>query len=90
MEVQQTQLVLIPLDSSRKLNQTAKLTNLLKNLYSHSTLADPAYTKLDNDCHKVLDTLKTAQLHCLSMDLVLPEAIKEIFDCIIEGPSRTG
>jgi hypothetical protein len=73
------------------------LTNLLKDLYSHSTHADPAYTltklvisrcKLDNDCHNILDALKMAQLHCLSMDLISPEAIKDIFDATVKLPAQ--
>jgi hypothetical protein len=64
VQVQLTQLVWITLDTCPKLNQTAKLTNLLKNQYSHSTLADPAYTlsKLGICQHKLdNDVLKTAR-----------------------------
>jgi hypothetical protein len=61
------------------------------------TFADPAHTltkldisqhKQDNDCHKILDALKTAQLVCLSLDLVSPEAIKEIFDSIFDRATQ--
>jgi hypothetical protein len=98
VEVKQTLLVCVSLDTCQKLNHTAELANLLKNLYSHSTLADPAYTitefgisrcKLGNICHKIVDALKTAQLHHLSMDLISPEDIKEIFDATT-GPPKIG
>jgi hypothetical protein len=92
VEVQKTQLIWVSLDTHQKLNQAAELTNLLKNLYSHSTLADPAYTltelgishrKLDNDRHKVFHAPKMAQVHPLSMDLIPPEAVKEILDATV-------
>lgn len=98
VEDHQSQLVCFTLDACRKLNQTSELAELLKNLYSHLTLADPTYTltelgisqcKLDDDCHKVLDALKTAQVHCLSMDIMSPEAIKEIFNSIVKHAPNT-
>jgi hypothetical protein len=55
------------LDTHKRLNHTAKLTKLLKNLYKQSSLADHTCTltelvisrcKLDNDCHHILDVLK--------------------------------
>jgi len=91
VELLQIRLVRVALDTRRKLNHITKLANHLNNQYSHWTLTDPAFTltelgisrcKLDNNHHKILDAhaLKTAQLHCLSMDLISLEAIKEIFD----------
>jgi len=66
-------------------------------LYSHSTLINPAYTltklgisqhKLVNDSLKILDTLKTEQLHCLSMDIVSPNAISYNFDYIADQATQ--
>jgi len=74
------------LDTRKNLNHTTKHTKVLKNLYKHSSLANPAYTltdlgiswnKLDNDCHKVVDALKMVHMHCLSMDLLSPESINK-------------
>jgi hypothetical protein len=97
VEVQQTQLVCITLDTCKKLNHTAKLTLLLKNLYEHSSLANPAFTltklgiswhKLDNEHHRIMNALKMVHMHCLSMDLLSPESIKEIFDSIVNWAAQ--
>jgi len=31
-----------------------------------------------------MDTLKTAQIRCLSMDLLSPKAVEDIFDAVID------
>ncbi len=97
VEVQQTQLVWVSLNTHQKHNQTAELANLLKNQYSHLTFTDSAYTltelgiywhKLDNDCHKILYALKMEQLHHLCLDLISPEAIKEIFNTTVNRATQ--
>jgi hypothetical protein len=95
VEAQQTQLIVITQITTRKLNHMAELAKLLKNLYSHSSLADPSFTltelivahqNLDNDRLLIMDALKAAHLHHLSMDLFSPQAVKDIFE-VISHPS---
>jgi hypothetical protein len=79
VEAQQTQLVVITPETTWKLNHMAKHAKHLKNLYSHSSLADPSFslTELgiarrnqDNNCNVIMDALKAAHMHHLSMDLL--------------------
>ncbi len=70
-EAQKAQLVIVTCETSRKLNYTTELTELLKHLYSHFLLSDPSFTltklgitwqNLENDCHHIMDAIKAAHI----------------------------